>query len=251
MAISWTSKRQLILLFIVAVIFAIVAFFVFRAVTAPSCRDSKQNQGEEGIDCGAICGNQCLGEINDLIILWTKMFDLGEGQYGVAALVENPNLFLALSNLKYKFKLYDANNILIAIREGETFITPSKRQIIFEPTINAGERTPNKVFIEFDKNIQWEKVAEESLPLIVSSKQFTNDTFPRLTATIENKSLYPVDDIYVSTVLYDENNNALAVSVTKIDSISGGVSKSAIFTWPKPFAKLPSSSEIFLKRELQ
>jgi len=36
--------------------------------------------------------------------------------------------------------------------------------------------------------------------------------------------------------LYDENNNAVAFSKTKIDSIDGGSTASIVFTWPEPFS---------------
>ncbi len=249
--IPWTIKKQLIyLLVLLFIIFAVVIFIIFK-VTSPTCFDGRRNQGEEGIDCGGPCAKQCLGEIKEMIVLWTKFFEISKGKYDVLALVENPNLFLAQPSVKYQFKLYDKNNVLVAIKEGETFINSVEAFPVFETNIDAGSRIPSRAFIEFEKNLNWEIVKKEKPQLIVSKKQFFNSPpFPRLNATIDNKSVAAVDNIYAVAILYDKNKNATAVSATKIDIIQGGASQEIVFTWPQPFPEEPSLIEIFLRTDL-
>ena len=249
MPIPWTAKRQLTYLGFLALIVTIALFFVWRSVTAPTCFDGKQNQDEEGVDCGGSCA-PCLGEINDLITIWSKPFELENGRYDAAALVENPNLSLSLPFFKYKFKLYDANNILIALREGESFFNPGEQYVIFETDIDTGKRIPKKAFVEFQTNLDWKKLEKEDLTLIISKKGFVNEPYPRLSIEIENKSLFPVKDVRSAAVLYDENKNAVAVSTTVIDSIGGESLHPVVFMWPQSFEEQPSSSEIFLRTGL-
>ena len=139
---NWAKRRQVTLFFIVLAIVAIPLVYVYIKQTAPSCFDKKQNQDEEGIDCGGKNCEKCLGEIRNLEVIWAKSFKVTGGRYEAASIVSNPNAFLGISNLRYAIKLYDADNILIAVREGITFINPGERVLIFESSIGTGERVP-------------------------------------------------------------------------------------------------------------
>lgn len=253
MAIPWTAKKQMTFLAIFLLVIVIVIAIVFTKVTAPTCFDAKQNQKEEGIDCGGPCPNKCLGEIKEPIVFWSKVFKIREGRYDAVSLVQNPNIFLFVPSVKYQFKFYDKNNILIAVREGKTFLNSGETFPIFETNINVGSRLPERVFIEIEKNIQWERLDKEreKPQLVVSRKEFLNiEPFPRLFVTIANKSIFNVDNVSAAAILYDKDKNAKGVSVTKIDFIPAGESYGAVFTWPSPFSEPPALSEIFLRTEL-
>ncbi|NOY35703.1 MAG: hypothetical protein GXP44_02175 [bacterium] len=246
MIIPWTVKRQLTFLFIAALIVGAAVFSLWIVSNNPTCFDGKQNQGEESVDCGGPC-EACLGEIKNLVVSWAKPFKLKDGVYDAAALVENPNLFLALPSLKYKFKLYDEDGVLVAVRGGETFFNPGEKFVIFETGIETGKRIPKRAFIELEQNPRWKRIEKETARLVVSGKSFTNDPFPRLTARISNKSIFSADGVYAVAVLYDGEKNATAASSAAIGLVDGGSSRQISFTWPKPFAENPASSEILLR----
>jgi len=251
MAISWTARKQITYFLIFAIVVFVAVYFIWKGATKPTCFDNKQNQSEEGIDCGGPCPKKCLGDVKELIVLWSKFFETSKGKYDIAALVKNPNLFLSISSLKYKFKIYDKDNILIAVKEGETFITPGETFPIFETNVGVGLRTPGQAFIEFEKSPQWERTEKEKSPLVVSKKQFFNNPpFPRLIITLENKSISVVNNISVAAMLYDKDKNAQGVSLTKIDSLAGESSQEVVFTWPRLFDEEPSSIEIFFRTGL-
>ncbi|MCX6731867.1 MAG: hypothetical protein NTX55_02685 [Candidatus Parcubacteria bacterium] len=148
MAISWTARKQITYFLIFAVIVLGAIYFVWKGATKPTCFDNKQNQGEEGIDCGGPCPKKCLGEVQNLIVLWTRFFETSPGKYDMAALVKNPNLFLSISSLKYTFEIRDKDNLPIINKDGETFITPGETFPIFETNVDVGSRTPGQAFIE-------------------------------------------------------------------------------------------------------
>lgn len=251
MALKWTVKKQIFYFTIVLLVFLLALFFVYLRITAPTCSDGRQNQGEVGIDCGGPCEKECLGEIKDLIVLWNKVFKIGKGSYDAVILVENPNPFLSLPSVKYQLKVYDNNNILITVRAGETFINPGETFPIFETNIDTGERLPAKIFIEFEKNLKWERLVKERPSFVISKKQFSNNIpFPKLTVRVENKTMLEIKNIYAAAVLYDKDKNAKAASVTKIDSIKKDSSKEVSFTWPNVFSEEPVLSEIFLRTDL-
>lgn len=246
--IPWTIKKQLMFLSIFALIVIIIIFFIWKVSHPPTCSDNKQNQKEEGIDCGGPC-KLCLGEIRDLIVVWSKTFRLKEGVYEVAALVENSNLTAGLPSLKYKLRAYDENNVLLTMKEGETFINPDDRFLILEGIFETN-RIPKRAFAEFEENLNWQRIEKEKPQIIVSSKQFFNEPTPRLVVKIDNKSIFPVKEIFTAAILYDENKNAIAVSTSKADLIKPNSSTEVVFTWPEPLGVEPASSDVLLRTDL-
>ncbi len=253
MASFWALRRQFLflLIFIVILFIGLVLFGIW--YNRPTCFDNKQNQNEEGVDCGGPCAKQCLGDIRNLNVLWTKFFKIGEGRYDVAAMIKNPNAAMGLASLKYRVNLYDKDNILIVSKQGETFITPDEIFPIFEGNIIVvGSHLPSRVSLEFEQNPNWQKARIEKFSLVVSKKQFFNEMpFPKLVIGLENKSINPAENIFMAVVLYDQNGNAEGASITKVDSVSEEAPQDVIFTWPQPLAEAPASIEIFFKSELK
>lgn len=250
MKISWAVKKQITYLAVFAVVVLIVLTLIIISITKPTCSDNRQNQDEEGIDCGGSCAEQCLGEIKSLITLWVKPLEIGDKSYDVAALIENPNLNLGVASLGYKLKIYDENNILVALQEGETFVNPGERFVLFEPNVDTGHRVPKRAFIEFAKNIEWERVEKEKDNFSISKKEFSNDGFPRLDVIVKNTEPLPTYNIQVATVLYDSNRNVKAVSTSHIDSIAGDGSRDVVFTWPQTTFQAPDLIDVFLRKDL-
>ena len=52
---------------------------------------------------------------------------------------------------------------------------------------------------------------------------------------MRNSTLKPIENIESVAILYDENNNAVAFSKTKIDSIDEDSTSDIVFTWPEKF----------------
>jgi len=244
---SWVVRKQLLYLFIVIIVVAGILFFIWTRLTAPTCFDNIQNQGEGGIDCAGPCAKQCLGEIKELNVVWSRILAVNDNQYDIVALVENPNLYLAAPSLKYKFNIYDKNNALITSKEGETFISPANTFPIFETGINFGSRTPSSVSLEFQKDIVWERLELEGPQLIVVQKKFSNLPSPRLNILVENKSFLAMQNFLVSAILYDKDKNAIGASVTEMAGLNSSKTKEAVFTWQKPFTQEPDLIEIFFK----
>ena len=248
--INWRVKRQLVSFLVVALFFGgIAAAVVYFYIPKSTCFDGKQNQKETGIDCGGPCG-PCIINPKDIVVLWTRVIQIDESLYEVASLIENPNLFYGLSEFKYNFKLYDSKNVLVAVKEGRTFLNPQDRFAIFETKIDTGHRDAAKAVVEINSVSDWEYLDKERPSIIISRKSFSNEPFPVASAYIYNESLFPVKNIYIYIVLSDQNGNAMAVSSTKVESLAGEKGKEVTFTWPAPFAELPLSSEIYTRINL-
>jgi len=235
---NWSVRRKLFYLVLV-VLFAVAVssyFLIPLFKENPTCFDGKQNGEELGVDCGGACTNLCLSQVRPLSILWQRSFQVTTGIYDTLGYVENQNSNAGIPVLLYRFKLYDEKNILVAERDGKTFMGPNQSWAIFESGIKTGERIPKRAFLEF-ADIQWVKIdpSFEKVSFSVTNKNLSStSTTPRLSTTISNDSLIDLKNVEVVAIIHGEDDNAIASSKTTIDSLPKRSSKDAFFTWLSP-----------------
>lgn len=252
MAISWVAKKKFIYLSIPVLIILIpVVFLVWQNWPRPSCVDNKQNQQEEGVDCGGPC-TPCVAKPVEMVTHWVKPFKISEGRYDVAALMENTNANYAIKNLEYQFKVYDSSNILIGQKKGSTFVNPQEKFLIFEANIDTGLKVPARAFLDIEEgyNSKWEYVKKDKPSISIVSKKFINEPFARFEVLVKNNLPTDIDGLTAGGVLLDKNNNAFAASITSIGTLKGDSAQLITFTWPKPFLELPALDEIYLRANL-
>ena len=225
---SWSKRRQLGIFAVFAAIVLItvgVVIYFFRADT-------------EGEDVRI--------QSKDLVILWSRVFSVREGIVDAAAFIENPNANLRSPEFSYSIKLYDANNILVSVRDGKTFINPGERFLIFEHTIAVQNRLPSRAIVTV-REVAWEKAATEPvLPLrILRTDRLLEDEVPHLLAVVANQSNEPVGGIEASAVLWSASDEVLGVSQTIIDGFAGGEEKSLVFTWPTQISGVERAEVLF------
>lgn len=236
---SWAGRRRALYLGIVTLfVAAFLAWLGFRLFyTPPSCFDGRQNGAEEGTDCGGMCEQVCSFQATPPVVLWSRFFVIAPGVYNAVALIENPNIGAEARDVPYVFRLYDAGGILVYERKGRTDIPSAHTFAVFEANIVTGERVPQGVFFELSGEPGWRRV-REGMPLLRTGDIALEGatTSPRLTATLENATLSDVHNVEVIAVLFGETGNALGVSRTVVDRLSGGARANLVFTWPAPFA---------------
>ncbi len=224
MILPWRIERQLTVFFVVLGAIAGIALFLYwRSIPVPTCTDGKRNQEEEGIDCGGQC-KPCIKQPKDLVTLWTRVLEVRDGVYDVASLVENTNLFYAMPLFKYTFKIYDKNNVTLGLKEGQTFFNPQSKFVIFASGIEAKGSKPTRADMYIDYLSDWKYADTKSPSVVVSQKKFSNDQSVLLQVDLYNQSVFPVENIEAAAVLYDENGNAMAASVSKAEIIKGEIS---------------------------
>ena len=241
--LAWSVKRQLSYFLLVLAFFAGVGGVLFVLTRPdPSCADGKRNQDETGIDCGGACRAVCKNEILPLRVLWSRVLKVSDGLYDSVTLIENPNLSLGLKTLPYTLKFYDKNNIIIASLKGVTFANPQESFVVFE-VLNKGDvkaRVPVRASFELAPNdLVWARETVERPDLRFSSQVFTNEPTPSLRTSVTNRSLQDLGEIEVKAVLFDEFENTIGASATKMESLPRGASADLVFTWPTPFPAEP------------
>jgi hypothetical protein len=214
----------------------------------PSCTDGVQNGTELGIDCGGSCPTACAFQVEQISILWSRVFQVIPGRYNAVAYLENHNQNAVIEKIKYRFRFADKNNIYIGKREGETFIPPAGKFAVFEPGIGLGNAVPVYTTFEFTETPVWINVSQDKinqLKVTVSNIQLENqDTSPHLSATIKNNSLFTIPAVNVIALMYDENGNAVSASRTYIDVLKKEESQDVDFTWPEPITANIVTKEI-------
>ena len=234
---SWSTRRKasyLIVIFGIVFLLLIMPLF-FAFYNRPTCFDGKKNGDEKGVDCGGTCQLLCVSEAVDPHILWSRAFKTTPNIYSAVAYFENRNIN-SEAMAPYIFRIYNKNNVLIAEREGITFIPKNKIIAIFEPNIEIKEQVPYRATFDFKEQLAWRKNPKQDPNITVVNKSLTNaDTKPRIDATIKNESLLPISNIEAVAIVYDNRENAIAASRTFIDRLEKDESAMVTFTWPSPF----------------
>ncbi|MCD8494645.1 MAG: hypothetical protein LRY41_00875 [Candidatus Pacebacteria bacterium] len=251
----WSLKRKATYIGAFALMVVVVVGIILAQVLkrTPTCFDGVQNGDEQGIDCGGSCARICEGGARSLVPLWERPFLITDNVYSVVAYFENQNAQAGIRRIPYRFRIYDAQNILISEQTGSTFIGPNQRSAIFETGIQAGSRIPSLVFFEFLERPVWERVdAVWSTPrIIVKNRNLDlSGSTPRLSATLANTALVPLFDIHAVALLYDAAGNAVYASQTRIDRIAEQGEVPVVFTWPVPFDTTIARIEIIPRIDL-
>jgi hypothetical protein len=247
---KWAQKRKRKILIIIGIILSIILFFVFTTITnkEPTCFDGIQNGTETGLDCGGSCAKVCQDEVRNIVVWWERPFKVAHGVYNLVAYLENQNIDSGIKEVNYEFRVYDKDNILISQpRMGTTFIEANKRSAVFESGITTGDKEAYTVFFKISSIQDWKKTNQlfsYSLFNVGEPVLSQQETTPKLTAPIENKSTYNFTDVPVIVVLYNQKGNAIAASRTYIDSIEQGTTKNVFYSWPEPFKETVSRVEV-------
>jgi hypothetical protein len=248
MPIPWGIKRQLSAFAVFAtVVLVIVAGIVYFFRPEPTCFDDKQNQGEDRVDCGGPC-SPCAQDVKDLAVLWSRVLIVKEGVADAAALIENQNQFLGSKKLVYAIKLYDEDNILVAVRENTTFVDAGGRFLIFEPNIITQERAPNKALIEI-RDIDWEVIEPAVLGIdVLRRRMLLTEQPPRLEIDIKNQADETHRNIEATVVLFGARDEVKGFSRTVIDKLDINAERTLLFTWPQVIDEV-ERAEIMFRNE--
>ncbi len=237
---TWATKRKLtyfsIIILAVVIFLGLPTFFV--VYKAPTCTDGKLNHGELEIDCGGPCSRLCNSQFFKPTILWARSARVVKGVYNAVAYVENNNLDGAAKQVPYRFKLYNAEGVLLSERTGRADITPHKGLAIFEDGMVTNEGLPARVVFEFIADPQWYRAQDLGQGIVVSDMLLENEqSSPRLLAKVTNRSASRIDKVSFVTILYDVDDNAVSFSKTNLDHLLVGEISEISFTWPQSFGK--------------
>lgn len=244
---SWGSRRKFLYIASSAFLFlfVLIAIFIVIFYRRPSCSDGVQNGDEQGIDCGGSCSTICSSAAQPVKIDWARAFKVKDKYYSVAAYIDNPNNYEA-TDVPYQFRVYDANNILIAEPSGKTFIPAGQSVGILEGGLYFGDRIPSRVTFEWLGNPVWKKtnINKDLITIADITRSVDNGGLPTISAAVINQGLQPVRNIFGFVVAYNIQGDAVAASETVVNKVDGGGQGNMVFSWPAPWSDTVTRVEI-------
>lgn len=237
---SATSKRRLKIIIGYLVLFCVIAFILY-IILAPSatCTDKKLNQGEKEIDCGGPCSpckDISISQTKNITALEVAFALGGNNTYDVVAKILNPNDSIGAKTFNYVFTLKNSAGLIIAKREGTSFILPADTKYVAELGLSTeGNAVPASANIEIS-DPRWEKLSNIGKPQIgVYNKKvspITNSDGNEAEGSIRNESNYDLKKIYITIILRNEKETIIGISTTQRNSVRAKESQLFKVTWP-------------------
>lgn len=196
-------------------------YYVF-LVPAPSCFDNKQNQGEEGIDCGGPCEKICIPESVRTIELLNpvKLFWLDSNHVNLLATIQNGNPGFAASHFTYQFLVFNKSDMLVKTLSGDSFIYSDEVKQI--PLLNVELSRQSVSRVEFvSKNINWMKTNEFGKPNIklVSQTARIDKNQIIVEGKITNMDSVALDHAEIVALFQSEIGPLAGVSKTELSTV--------------------------------
>ncbi len=233
---SWAEKRKKrITYFVGGTVVLLVSLYVYIGMyELPTCFDLKKNQDELGVDCGGSCSLRCPFEVQDVQVLWSRAFSAGS-LWNTLIYIENPNRGVEAYKVPYQVTFYDINGVVIKEVKEESFMSDSAINPIFLGRIDLGDAKPYRVSFSFTEPLLWHAVRDAHDIALEEQRILNTASAPEVQAVFNNKEPYALKNVEVYAIIYDDKDNAIAVSKTFIDSIPARTKRKIFFTWSEPF----------------
>lgn len=238
-AIQRQFKKMSIIMSILLVLGAI-AFILTRPKQEP-CFDGKQNNHEEGVDCGGLCAKQCPlaakpEDVKNISIKWVKFVRSGANTYDLVALISNENTNWGVASLNYKFTYYNENGLRIGEKTGKTFVAPKgaksgesvkyiiENNMVSDTQIDRVDLSLGSYdWKKIEEGIEIEDRNEDSIG--ISNASFQVDSMTKIytaTGKTQNESRYDFDTVTINVVVFDKDGGVIAASKTNQRTLKAG-----------------------------
>ncbi len=250
---SWRTKRRLIYLSIFFLIILLASFLVYLKFQKPKeqCFNNRQDQNEEGIDCGGPCPPCELKNFQFFKIYSPKVLIYLDKTFDLLGTIENPNQNLGLKKIRYQFLIYDLeNNLQLQTPIEETILLPLEKRYLLkvknQPVDFLIGKTELKIFNP-DKS-DFIKIEPEKLPLTYYNQKFyKDDNRWKAKLTVFNNSFKILENIEMIAFVYNGNN---LISLTKGSySFAPQEAKEIVLTLPELVLD-PNGLEIYFQRTI-
>ena len=248
-SMSWASKRRFIVFSIlgaiVVALLASVAIAIF--YDAPSCRDNKQNQDEEGIDCGGTsCTYLCSVGVQKPSTRFVRPFAPAAGRTDVIAYIDNPNMNAAAKGGHFTIELYGTDGTVLARKQGTVDLPPASTVPVYVPNFVSGYIEVARAFVSYDEpTFKWFRYTDNRIvPTYNNDAEVTGTQAPRITASLTNPSAKALRDVLVIATVFDSAGNAIAATQTVAPTIPAQGTATVVFIWNEPFSTLPARVDV-------
>ncbi len=218
-------------------IIGLVVWGMYRAfVPAPTCFDGIQNQGEEGIDCGAVCGKACPVPVQALQVLPIQFIRNADGSWDALAHLENVNSTYGAARADYALTIQSATGATLASRTGSTYVNPIQPRYLDVP-LGKLSTAPASASLQVPANgVQWAELALNA----AGSVQFVvrNETLApaasafHYEATVTNRSDFDFNQVDIVVLLDDAAGRIIAAGSTVVQTLVANETRAFTVDWP-------------------
>jgi len=247
------GNKQILFGAVFVTVFGLLVFGLYKSLQpTPTCFDKVQNQEEEGIDCGAVCGNICLQALPPVKVLSSQIFLIRTidnfADYDALFKVNNPNVTFGSGNVEYDLRLFDANDNTILSKTGSFYILPGQTKYIYEPLLKT--ELPAVSAELTIKKVDWQKlegVFNEDIKLATKAKDYLLDgkpgVFSRVVGTISNLSDFDLNMVDVVVVLF-KNNIPVGANRTDMRTLTAGEDRFFEVDWINQISETPDRVDV-------
>ncbi|KKR22366.1 MAG: hypothetical protein UT53_C0042G0007 [Candidatus Yanofskybacteria bacterium GW2011_GWD2_39_48] len=233
---SMDSRRtkQLIISAIFLLVFTVIGYGIYSFVTPnPTCFDGVKNGKEEGVDCGTIAGCAvCSPEVLPVSIQWQKLLSSGTSEYDFVALVNNPNTIYGASRIDYEIS---ATGMTQPIKSF-FYIAPGQTKYVIHPSIKGGGLTDVNLKITQADWLGIKNLSSENINLEIKKKDYTiinsGGIYSQVEGTVLNNSNFDLSKVDIGVLLFDEDDNVIAVGRTNILTLPSNNERYYKVFWP-------------------
>ena len=201
---------------------------------APSCFDTIQNQDEEGIDCGSVCGNFCLpADVQPVESVGSvSIFHPIPDRIAVLAQIRNPNS-IAATVIPYHIAFFDEKDAPLRVITGETYLAAQETRFIADFPEGADLASAVRATIAFDEP-QWVRSADlPRLPVSISQYHPQSDGKQLIVeGIVSNDATISASSVTVLVFFYGTLGQMGGVSKAELSGI--GPHETRVFTVQYP-----------------
>ncbi len=199
--------------------FGVYTFFL---KPAPSCTNSLQDRGEEGVDCGGVCGNICLpSDLRPISVQSVRVFSpMRSNLVAVLAKLQNPNTTLAAKSFSYTLDLYDALGTKIKTITGNEFIYAGEVKYIAEFVNGVSGSDVSRGVLSI-QNVEWVKDAsfqKTQFNIQVRQTDISTTTI-QITGQVVNKDVITIPNAMITAIFYGSGPDPIGISATQLEHL--------------------------------
>lgn len=235
---EYRTAKQLVYGAIYLAIFLWIAFwFYFLLVRpAPSCFDKKQNQNEEGIDCGGVCAQFCLPEnLGPVSVVdEVSVFYPTPQKATILTRIKNPNASHG-ALVSYLVTLYDSQNQPFMSVPQEAVLYPSQVRYVIVPSVDLAEISSSIARVElYFQKVDWRPAEFFSQPQVAVRDQevFREGNFVQIKGNITNDDLVDVPEATAVAVFFNQFRIPIGAAKTDLSQLVSGETREFTIVHP-------------------
>ncbi len=175
-------------------------------------------------------------------VVFTKLFNIENNDYDFLAKVTNSNTEYGSPDVEYEISFFNSSGgrKIPTTKTGSFYILPGQTKYIIDSPIKLQEPVTNaEISI---KSVDWQKLSSLALTgvtLVVKNSSYNQilqpGVFGKVGGEVLNNSDFDLNKANISVVLFDSENNPLAVGQTEINTFLAKTSRGFEITWFVPF----------------